>query len=96
VVWCGVVWCGVGSSPVLNNGTTSGLHSCSLLSIIKTMHAVHVDCFTAFAEHAHAVAHIGYGEHVAEAVIDGDDTRGAREIIIFYKLITNLTVEHMT
>jgi hypothetical protein len=83
-------------SPVLNNGTTSGLHSGSLFGIIETMHAVHVDCFTAFAQHAHAVAHIGYGEHVAEAVIDSDDTRRAREVVIFYKLITNLAVEHMT
>lgn len=91
-----MAWCGVESSPVLNNSATSSLHSGSLFSIIKTMHAVHVDCFTAFAEHAHAVAHIGYGEHVAEAVIDSDDTRRAREVIIFYKLITNLTVEHMT
>jgi hypothetical protein len=90
----GVGWCGVGS-PVLNNSPTSSLHSGSLFGIIKTMHAVHGNCFTAFAEHAHAVAHIGYGEHVAEAVIDSDDTRRAREIIIFYKLIANLTVEDM-
>ena len=90
------MWCGVGSSPVFNNSTTSGLHSGSLFCIIETMHAVHVDCFTALAEHAHAVAHIGYGEHVAETVIDSDHTRRARKIIIFNELIANLTVKQMT
>ena len=52
-------------SPVLDNSPPSCLHPSSLLKIIKTMHAVHVDCFTALAEDTHTVTHVSYGEHVA-------------------------------